>query len=664
MKHILCIVLLFLLQPLTLWSAEYQLTFKDSLGNEITLTKEPKRVVSLVPSVTEMLMRIGGEAKVIGITHHSVLPPGTAGKTIIGGFFRPDMERVAALEPDLIFYADLQEKAVAGFRGRIPLVCLSTGSLAESVAHLKLLGRMFNRETEAARIIAEQQRLMDVIASKTAGIAAHEKQRVVRLMGRDRVMAPGDDSFQNEYIREAGGSAPKWGKNGAVVPVSLAEWQAFNPQFIYGCGDDRQALQLLEQPGWRDVDAVRNGRHAFYPCDLTCRASTHSGYFVSWLSADIYSREYSDPARQVLAEQIVGRSAVPIDLEYVAKAEIIQSDIRDFRNKSVVLTFDRPMKVVSTLEGERQGISHIGNHYFPPPSWGLGHEQGISALRKHTLEVLGLSEDTTSFLFTGADMDNLAVVRKTFREMEVTALVTAGVASNAVRMSADEGSYYEPDSLASQEKPGTINILLLTNIQLSSRAMTRAIISATEAKTAALQDLDIRSSYTGKINPATGTGTDNILVAEGTGIGVDSSGGHTKLGELIARAVYDGVQQAVSKQNGFTEKRSIFQRMKERKTSIQQLGSRFTDNAALSAQLERLLLDPAYSSFLESALAISDDYERGLIHDLTGFDTWCRAITAQLAGKHIEPVELEDETLPVVLRKALGALLSGLHAKS
>jgi len=59
--------------------------------------------------------------------------------------------------------------------------------------------------------------------------------------------------------------------------------------------------------------------------------------------------------------------------------------------------------------------------------------------------------------------------------MEILALVTAGVKSNAVRMSKDTGRYYEP---------GTINIILLPNMKLTSRAMTRAIISATEAKTA------------------------------------------------------------------------------------------------------------------------------------------------------------------------------------
>ena len=120
---------------------------------------------------------------------------------------------------------------------------------------------------------------------------------------------------------------------------------------------------------------------------------------------------------------------------------------------------------------------------------------------------------------TGADMDKLSVQTTQFRKMKVYALVTAGVSSNALRMSRDTGPFYEP---------GTINIIIMTNMQLSDRAMTRAIITATEAKTAALEDLDIRSSYTPLKHSATGTGTDNIIVVQGTGVHIDNAGGHTK----------------------------------------------------------------------------------------------------------------------------------------
>jgi adenosylcobinamide amidohydrolase/ABC-type Fe3+-hydroxamate transport system substrate-binding protein len=659
------------------WGTDFPLRFQDSGEKEIILKAAPQRVVSFVPSVTEMLLRIGAGDRVKGITYHSVLPPEAAGKEIIGGFFKPDVDKVAKLEPDLIFYADLHKELMRPFTGKAALVQLSPSSLQQSFAQLDLLGRMFNCEDRAAQIIAEEQRQLAVIADKIAKIPVEKRQRVMRLMGRDTLMAPGDDSFQNDYIRATGAIAPKFGRTGNIISVSLKEWQKFNPQVLYACGGDRKALTILDQPGWKEVDAVRNHRIFFFHCDLTCRAATHQGYFVSWLAARIYADEFSEPRNFVLPEEVVSRKPVRVEVPYVDKAEIVESDIKDFRNKTVLLHLNKPMRVVSTLEGQREGITTVANHYFPPPSWGLGHEQGLAALNESVRKVLGLNADNTAMLFTGADMDNLAVVKKSYQDMDVIALVTAGVTGNAMRMSADEGLFYEPDSLdrekVKKKKPGTINILLLSNMQLSPRAMTRALITATEAKSAALQDMDIRSGVSPRNNQATGTGTDNIIVLEGAGLPIDASGGHTRMGELIARAVYAGVQQAVHLQNGVVGKRSVFQRLKERKLDLGVLSRYFTEKEGkngeaeiLRRRVELLLLNPKYAGFLTAIMAVSDDYAKGLVSDTGAIDLWCEAVAADIAGTKAVLSESANidigpatDLLPPVLAKGIGALFSG-----
>lgn len=660
------LIIFFLLLPVSAWSAEYTVTFTDSSGREITLNKPPQRVVSLVPSITEMLLRIGAADSLIGITHHSVLPPASAGKEIIGGFFNPDLARVAALQPDVIFYADIQKDVPARFRNRAVIIQLSANSIADTFTYIRLLGHIFQKEEKAEEIIAEERRRLAVIARKTAKIPIEKRQRVMRIMGRDKIMTPGDDSFQNEYIRDAGGIAPRFGKNGNIISITLEQWKKFNPQVIYGCGNDRETKTILNQPGWRDVDAVRNNRIFFFPCDLTCRAASHTGYFVSWLSARIYGDEFGDARNYVLPERVVSRAPLEIDLDYVQKAEIITSYIKDFRNKTVALTFKQPMKVVSTLEGQRSGITIVANHYFPPPSWGIGHKQGRDALRKSTQRALGFEADSTAMLFTGANMDNLAVVKKTFRDMEIIALVTAGVTGNALRMSADTGAFYEPDRAGKTGKPGTINVLLLSNMRLTPRAMTRAIISATEAKSAALQDMDIRSSYSFTSNQATGTGTDNILVVEGAGGTIDSSGGHTKMGELIARAVYEGVRKAVYLQNGLVAERSVFQRLKERKISLHTVCKQYVSqekSEALCMQMEAVLLQPVYANFLKAIMAISDDYEKGLVDDLSSVDLWCQAVAGRIAGGEVALDGKGLDKMPRVLGKGMEALLAGALGK-
>ncbi|MFZ8831441.1 MAG: adenosylcobinamide amidohydrolase, partial [Thermodesulfobacteriaceae bacterium] len=159
---------------------------------------------------------------------------------------------------------------------------------------------------------------------------------------------------------------------------------------------------------------------------------------------------------------------------------------------------------------------------------------------------LGIVPEEIAMLATAADMDNRAVVVKEFKPFVVVALVTAGAKTNALRTGVDEGNYIE-----GMEPQGTVNIILLTNAQFTDGAMARAIITATEAKTAAFQDLNVPSSYT-KGAQATGTGTDNIIVVTGTnGPKVSYTGGHSKIGELIGKAVYEAVVEALKKQNGF-----------------------------------------------------------------------------------------------------------------
>ena len=635
--------------------------FSDSQGNNITITERPSRVVSLVPGITEIIFRIGAGDAVRAVTWYDTYPPETAHKAVVGGFFSPSIKAIDAIKPDVIFLSGLHKEVRKRFEnGNCQLINLNAKSVSDIYRNIDLLGKIFDRQKGSSVVIDEIKQELEVIAKKTARIPPSERKRVIRLMGRDRMMIPGDDSFQNEYIRLAGGIPPKLNKNGNIVPVTKGEWVKFNPQIIYGCGGVREpAGRFFNQPGWKDVDAVKTGKIFYFPCDLTCRASTRAAHFVSSLSSIIYEDEYSRKDAQVFKDHIFSSHHIDLDLDYIKDVRIAYSRINDFVNKTLIIDFRGPLSAVSTLEGEREGITSVGNHYSPPPCWRLTHKLGFKEMRSQIYNIIGKSEDTASFLFTGADMDNLAVKQKQFKNMKVYALVTTGVKSNAVRMSADEGRFYEP---------GTINLILLPNMRLTPRAMTRAIISATEAKTAALQDLDIRSSYTPLIHQATGTGTDNIIVMEGKGIKIDNAGGHTKMGELVAKAVYGAVQEAVYRQNGIVSGRNIFQRLEERKISCSGLismdgcKSRIGKYDLIKA-LEKILLQPRYAGFIESSFAVSDDYESDLINDLTSFEFLCNDIAGEIAGKKIEHMTdfIADKEMPRVPRMALNGLLNGLY---
>lgn len=155
---------------------------------------------------------------------------------------------------------------------------------------------------------------------------------------------------------------------------------------------------------------------------------------------------------------------------------------------------------------------------------------------------LDIDYATSSGLTTLAKMNHVSIVTKSYEKLEVTAITTAGVRTNAVR-AGDPASYYEENGIF-----GTINTIILINACLDYETLLDAFMSATEAKTVALNDLKIPSQYSNGY--ATGTGTDGLCIFSNLESGnvLTNAGKHSKLGELIGQCVIESVKKAIKKQ--------------------------------------------------------------------------------------------------------------------
>ena len=240
------------------------------------------------------------------------------------------------------------------------------------------------------------------------------------------------------------------------------------------------------------------------------------------------------------------RKEITLNLENV-KAEILYHQYQNFDVNTLLVSFREKRRILSTWEGFKD-VGFVANTYQPS---GLSD---VNMLNYQEFEerfpvALGIPYTNLSFLSTGANMDNVAVCEKSYDELMVCCLATGGV-GNALRSGVDEAIWMEWDGNF-RNTLGTINIILLTNVTLSDGAMTRTIITATEAKTAALQDMDTRSSVSPQ-NQATGTGTDNMIIVSGKGSDkpICYMGGHTKMGELIGASTKIAVAEAIKKQSG------------------------------------------------------------------------------------------------------------------
>ncbi len=223
-----------------------------------------------------------------------------------------------------------------------------------------------------------------------------------------------------------------------------------------------------------------------------------------------------------------------------------------------------PHRVISTCRaagGITDDLEYVYNHQVCEPCGEHHNEQANAwrdplAYRMVVCEAAGLPPEKSAGLATAANMNNAAIATASFRELSVACVQTAGVEGNAGR-AGDRALYHEHDGefefLETDEPPrhGTINAMIFISQELTPGAMVRAVVMAAEAKTAKLQELGINSRYGG--GPATGTGTDQIVIASRLGgAPVTSPTKHTKLGQLIAEVVMESLGKTLALQNELT----------------------------------------------------------------------------------------------------------------
>ena len=235
-------------------------------------------------------------------------------------------------------------------------------------------------------------------------------------------------------------------------------------------------------------------------------------------------------------------------------------------DKIIYARFTRPHKVLSTCQvagGLRDDIEYLYNHQSCES---VGHMHGPTQIaiqdpegyRELIASRHSLPADNCATLGTAANMNNAYIETVVFGDLSVTAVCTGGVETNAGR-AGDPASFAETDRGFEQlppadalPGPGTINTMLFTNKPLIDGAMVRVVMTATEAKTAALQELAVNSRYSDSL--ATGTGTDQIAVAAlQTGTRpLTSAGKHAKLGELIGVSVKQAIKGTLALQHRLT----------------------------------------------------------------------------------------------------------------
>ena len=250
------------------------ITAVDDASRTVYIEQTPQRVVSLSPSITEILFAIGLGDKVVGVTEHCDYPEAARAKPKVGGYFTTSLEDILDKDPDLIL-TDGYDPVMQQIEGLgIPMLVLQPEDIDGIFKDIDLVGKVMNKEEEAARLVDSlQQRLDKVAETKASATSSPTVFYEIDATDPTKPWTAGPGSFADILISLAGGSNIVT-ESGSWLQLSLEKLLSANPDIII-LGDYPYVTpkQVEERSGvWQDLTAVNLGKvYAVSDPSLTSR---------------------------------------------------------------------------------------------------------------------------------------------------------------------------------------------------------------------------------------------------------------------------------------------------------------------------------------------------------------------------------------------------------
>ena len=204
-----------------------------------------------------------------------------------------NIEALLKMRPDVVITWTFKPENVRFMEGKgLNVVAVYPESLAELYEVMQLLGRMFEKEKEIKRIRANMDEMFDTVRKRAARISVDKRKKVLWLGSRQNSVAGGIGAT-NEMLAMIGGTNPAAEIRQRNADVSIERIVRWNPDVVFIWGNAKYGTRdILQNPQWRSVAAVRNGR--VYKAPEWSTWSPRLAPVVLWMAMKTYPEYYRD----------------------------------------------------------------------------------------------------------------------------------------------------------------------------------------------------------------------------------------------------------------------------------------------------------------------------------------------------------------------------------
>jgi iron complex transport system substrate-binding protein len=282
--------------PMACNEAPSPFTVTDDLGREVNIEKTPECIVSLAPSVTEILFALGLGDKVVGVTEACDYPEEAKDKPKVAGYYSTNLEAILDKEPDIVFSDGYDPGEQQIEQSGMCLFVLKPSDIQGVFRDIELVGDVMNEERKAAEVVDELRERFDTVVARTATAATRPTVFVeVDASDETKPWTVGPDSFIDPLISLAGGQNIV-NEAGDYLQINMETVLSGNPDLIIL--DDQPAVtpeQVMARTGvWQNLRAVKDRKVYGINPDLISRPGPRIVDGLEEMARIIHPEMFSD----------------------------------------------------------------------------------------------------------------------------------------------------------------------------------------------------------------------------------------------------------------------------------------------------------------------------------------------------------------------------------